>query len=342
MAAPTMIGLDIGTTSIRAVEISRAKDGLVLTNFAVEALPHGVVQAGVVVDADAVTATLKQMWATARLRCRKVVLGVTNAQAIVREMSVANLPARELRASLPFQVRDSLPLPPERSVLDFHPLEDATGKETVRGLLIAAPKEAVLVAVRAVERAGLYVTRVDVASFALLRAAATPEAGVEALVDIGARTTTVVVHSDGVPLIVRTIPRGGAEITDQLVTRLSVPAEEAEAIKVRVGLRAEENAELAETIADATRPLISEVRSSFAYLDAGDRQKRVTRVVLSGGGALLQGLTETLHGQLGVPVTVANPTARMQRAHRTPKHDELARSRSRAAVSIGLTLGAAS
>ena len=85
----------------------------------------------------------------------------------------------------------------------------------MRGLLVAAPKEPVIAAVHAIERAGLHVARVDVASLALLRAVSRLDGQVEAIVDIGAQATTVVVHVDGEPLIVRTVPRGGADITER-------------------------------------------------------------------------------------------------------------------------------
>jgi type IV pilus assembly protein PilM len=340
MATVNLIGLDVGSTSIRAVETSRGKDGVVITKFGQAALPEGAVQGGVIHDDAAVTHALKQLWTTTRFRSRKVVLGVTNPQIVVREMSVANLPHRELRRSLPFQVRDSLPLPVERSLLDFYPLEDAGGKETVRGLLIAAPKEAILTAVHAIERAALHVARVDLASFALLRAASHLDSQVEAIVDIGAQATSVVVHADGEPLIVRTIPRGGAEITQAISARLGLGLPEAESLKCRVGLRDVVDPASAEVIRSAIGPIISEVRSSFAYLNAGGRQARVARLALSGGGSLLAGLSDALSEQLGVAVIMANPTSRLRTAHRA-KLENFDPFRSSAAVSIGLALGAA-
>jgi type IV pilus assembly protein PilM len=255
-------------------------------------------------------------------------------------MAVSNLSPRELRKSLPFQVRDALPLPVERSLLDFYPLEDPGGSETVRGLLIAAPKDAVLTAVHAVERAGLHVSGVDLASFALLRATARLDGVVEAIVDIGAQTTSVVVHADGEPLIVRTIPRGGSEITDMLGARLGVDASQAESIKCRVGLADESEPEAMALIREAVRPLINEIRSSFAYVTTGDRQARVARLALSGGGAMLPGLVDALKTQLNVEVALVDPAARTHSPRRGKPH-HLDQFRSSAAVSIGLTLGAA-
>ena len=150
-------------------------------------------------------------------------LGVTHQQVVVREVELSNLPAKEMRQALPFQVRDVLPLPPEQAMLDFYPLEnDTSKKDTVRGLLIAAPKEAVIDTVRAVEKAGLHVEQVDLSCFAVLRAAAHAARDTEAIIDIGANGTNIVIHSGGIPQIVRTIPRGGLEITRLISSRLNM------------------------------------------------------------------------------------------------------------------------
>jgi type IV pilus assembly protein PilM len=340
MASVSLIGLDIGSSSIRAAETVRGKDGLAITNFGQVPLRPGAVADGVIHDDKAVTAALKQLWATTRFRSRQVVFGVTNPQVVVRELTLSNLPDKELRKSLPFQVQDVLPLPVERTLLDFQRLEDPGQQETVRGLLIAAPKDAVLTAVRAIEHAGLHVTRVDLASFALLRAVSRLDTQVEAIVDIGARMTTVVVHADGEPLIVRTIPRGGAAISELIAGRLGATFDEAEALKCRVGLHADDGPETAEVVREAIRPLAGEIRSSFAYLTSGARQSRVHRLVLSGGGGQLPGLAETLGTQLDLTVVLADPVLRL-RDQRRGKPDSLDQLHASAAVSIGLTLEAA-
>ena len=346
MAAVTPIGLDIGSMSIRAVETGRSKDGPVITKFGQVMLPLGVVQGGVIQNDRVVTDQLRQLWSTFRFRTREVVLGVTNTQIVVREMAVANLPRRELRKSLPFQVRELLPLPLDQALLDFTPLEDPGGKPTVRGLMIAAPKEAVLTAVRACERAGLRVTGVDLASFALLRATARLDEQVEAIVDIGAYATSLIVHHDGEPLIVRTIPRGGAEVTEQLANRLNTNLGAAETLKRRTGLWDDEEPEVAEIVQHAIRPLINELRTSFTYLTSAGRQATVTRLVLAGDGVLLPGLVDALSEALDIDVQLADPVLRIReprtgRTGRGSPQVSLDRVRTAAAVSIGLTLGAA-
>lgn len=341
MHAQTLTGLDIGSSSIRAVEVTLGKGRPVINAFGRVMLPDGVVQGGVITDAKAVTAALRQLWSIQKFKNRNVVLGITNQQVVVREIDVSNLPPREMKQALPYQVRDVLPIPIDRALLDFYPLEDAGKNETVHGLLIAAPKDAVLAAVRAVEAAGLHVSRVDLASFAALRAAAHMGSDVEAVVDIGAHATNIIVHHDGAPRIVRMVPRGGAEVTTMIAARLGVSIAEAEGLKCRVGLHSIEGAETAEVVAEAVRPLISEIRGSLAYYTSVKPGARVSRLAMVGGGSLLPGLAERLSEQLGVEAFLADPLQRLVDSRHGGRHDVLGRHRSSAAVSIGLTLGAA-
>ena len=241
MAAVNLIGLDIGSVSIRAVETSSGKDGPVITNFGQMPLPPGVVQSGVVQDEQAVTGALKQLWATAKFRSRKVALGVTNPQIVVREMSVANLPAKEMRKSLPFQVRDALPLAAGEVTHRLLPPGGARRRRRpCGGCSSRRPRTRSSPRSGPSRRRSLHVVRVDLASFALLRAASRLDEQVEAIVDIGAQATSVIVHADGEPLIVRTIPRGGNEITETIADRLDVPIEQAEALKCRIGLHTDD------------------------------------------------------------------------------------------------------
>nr|WP_296070443.1 type IV pilus assembly protein PilM [uncultured Actinoplanes sp.] len=340
MAGVTPIGLDIGSTSIRAVEVRRAKDEYSLSNFGQVPLPPGTMHGGVVQDPIAVTAALKQLWAACKFGTRNVALGVTNPQLVVREMAVSNLPAKDLRQALPFQVKDALPLAVEKALLDFYPLEDPGDSPTVRGLLIAMPRDAVMSLVSAVERAGLHVKGVDLATFALLRATSRLDAQVEAIVDIGLDVTSVVVHADGEPLIVRTVPRGGVEITQSIADRLAISPAEAEELKCRYGLHGDGRPETAEAAVEAVRSLVSELRSSFTYLASGERQKQVTRLALCGGSALMPGLAEHLQNELRISVLYADGASRLRdtRKGRERGFDSFVPS---AAVSIGLTLGAA-
>ncbi len=342
MRAPIVIGLDVGSTSVRAVEATVTRDRPTVSNYGHALLPPGAVVGGSVKDGRAVTAALRHLWSAHAFKSKDVVLGVTHQQVIVREIDVTNLPHKDMREALPFQVRDVLPLPVENALLDFFPLEDAGKNELVHGLLIAAPKAAVIDTVRAVEAAGLRVTLVDLACFAALRAAAHLAHDTEAVVDIGSNGTNIVIHTDGTPKIVRTVGRGGAEITKMISTRLDMTLSEAEIVKCRTGLIEDEGgAEGAEVVSEAIRPLIAEIRSSLNYFAAQNPGERVARVALVGGGALLPGLTERLTEELGAAAYLSDPLQRVRDSRARGRHDTLRRFRASAAVSIGLTLGAA-
>jgi len=341
MAAVAPIGLDIGSTSIRAVEASRTKDRPVINNFGQALLPAGAMVGGVVKDERAVTNALRQLWSSQNFSSKSVSIGVTHQQVVVREIEVSNLPKKEMRQALPFQVRDVLPLPVDEALLDFYPLENPGNADTVHGLLVAAPKDAVLNLVRAVEKAGLHVEQVDLSVFAALRAAAHLANDTEAVIDIGANGTNIVIHTNGVPHIVRTIPRGGAEVTKMIASRLGMPAAEAEVLKCRVGLVRGEGVDSADVVEEAIRPLVSEIRSSFSYYESSHGAQRVARLALVGGAAQLPGLTDKLTQTLGVPAFLSDPLQRVSDSRRGGRHDVLGRFRSSAAVSIGLTLGAA-
>lgn len=342
MAAVSTIGLDIGSTTVRAVEATRNKGGtVVVNNFGQALLPQGAVSGGVINDDRAVTAALRHMWTRFGFRSKDVVLGILNQQAIVREVDVTNVPLKEMRETLPFQVRDVLPMPVEDALLDFYPLEKPTKRDTIHGLLIAAPKDAVMTSVYAVERAGLRVMKVDLSSFAALRAAGRINGETEAIVDVGASATNIIIHTDGVPHIVRSIPRGGAEITRMMANRMGLESEEAELVKCRSGLRPEEGSENAEVVREAVRPLINEIRSSLNYYDKTQQLRPVSHLALVGGGAHLPGLTDALTDALGVRTYLSDPLQHVEDSRRGGRHDILGRFGSSAAVSIGLTLGAA-
>lgn len=344
MPANTLIGLDIGSTSIRAVEATVGKDRPVVNHFGQATLPEGAVEGGVVKDDRVVTTALRNLWSSHSFGTKNVVLGVSHQQVIVRETDIADLPPKELRQALPFLVRDVLPLPVDEALLDFYPLGKSKTGDNVHGLLIAAPKEAVIDSVRAVENAGLHVVDVDLACFATLRASAHLAGDTEAVVDIGANCTTIIIHTDGTPKIVRTVPRGGVEVTKLVASRLEMTVAEADAFKCRTGLdrsRDESTDESVQVMAEAVRPLITEIRGSFSYFSTQSPDKRVNRLALVGGAALLPGLAEALTDSLGVPAFLSDPLQRVHDTRKGGRHDILSRFRSSAAVSIGLALGAA-
>ena len=354
MAARPVVGLDIGTSGVRAAQLGTGKAGLSLDRYGHVGLPPGAVHDGEVVDVAAVAAALRQLWAQGGFSSRRVVVGVANQRVVVRQVELPWLPPAELRAALPFQVQDVLPMPVEQAILDHYLLEESvsdTGERTLRILLVAAAREMVVKTLDAVQQAGLRPTGVDLTSFAVLRSAAGAEPGyrtarAEALVDIGARVTNIVVHEAGVPRFVRILLMGGADFTDAVAERMGVPLEHAEQVKRSSALSLEpgepEPTASSRALEQVGTSFVEELRGTLDFYGAQPHAVRVRRIVVSGGGSQLGGLLPRLAAGTRLPVEPAQPASRLHSGPTGLDDDQLAAVAPLLAVPVGLALGAAS
>jgi type IV pilus assembly protein PilM len=355
VAVRSAIGLDIGTSGVRAAELSFGKGGVTLEKFGQVALPEGAVRDGEVVDSDAVADAVKQLWAHTKFSSKKVVIGVANQKVIVRQVELPWMPIEDLKKSLAFQVQDFVPMPVDQAVLDFHPLEelgaDGGGAHLVRGLLVAASREMVNTNLEAVTKAGLSPVMVDLTSFAVIRSLADADhlglsSEVEALVDVGARVTNIVVHQGGVPRFVRILLMGGQDVTDAVAERMGVPQEQAEAIKQQLsagtgdlGMEAQAASRVIEAVA---AQFVDEVRGSLDYYLASSGSAPISRLLLTGGGARLGGLAQRMQVTTRVPVEVGAPMHSLQVGSTGLSPEQIAFVEPLAAVPVGLALGVAS
>jgi type IV pilus assembly protein PilM len=338
------IGVDLGATSVRATVLAPGtldgRPSVTVHGVGEVSLPAGAVVNGVVSDSGAVSRALKELWDTNKFECRSVILGISNQQIVVRDITLTNLSPEQLAMALPFQAREIVPIPLDQALLDFAQLgEPNPATETVSGLLIAAPRAPIISAVQAVERAGLRVARVDLSSFAVLRSIAAENLAVEAVIDIGAHLTTIVIHNQGVPKVVRSVPRAGQELTDMLVSKGGLDAVAAEQAKREVGVTGTDRV-VGDVVTQGLRPLFAEIRSTLQYFASLTSGVRVERVSLTGRGAELPGLAQTLGDQLGVPTNLVPPMQHIRNRWRSgPSESEVPVPAT--AVSVGLAMGAA-
>jgi type IV pilus assembly protein PilM len=325
-----------------------------LERFGQVALPLGAVRDGEVIDSDAVAAAIKQLWAQAKFSTKRVVVGVANQKVVVRQVDLPWLPVKELRQSLSFQVQDFIPMPVDQAILDFHPLEEftsETGGRMLRVLLVAAARDMVGSAMDAVAKAGLSPAMVDLNSFAVLRSLVSGGSGIgsmeaEALIDVGASVTNIVVHQAGVPRFVRILLMGGADITDAVAERLGVPMEQAESVKQSSGLMtvagSVDGHPASRAIEQTGSAFVEEVRGSLDYYLAQVGAARIGRVVISGGGSRLSGLVERLSAATRLPVEVARPMSALKIGKTGLTNDQLAYVEPMVTVPVGLAMGVAS
>ena len=354
--AGRVVGLDIGTSGVRAAELTLGKGGTAtLERFGQVALPAGAVRDGEVVEPQQVAEAIKQLWAQAKFSTKKVIVGVANQKVVVRQVDLPWMPTAELKKALAFQVQDYIPMPVEQAILDFHPLEEFnndSGARMLRVLLVAAARDMVGSALEAVQQAGLAPEMVDLTSFAVLRSLVSIDTtglnsmDSEALIDIGANVTNIVVHQGGVPRFVRILLMGGSDVTDAVAERLGVPTEQAEAIKQETGMApvpgAADSTPAARAIEATAGAFVEEVRGSLDYFMTQPGAARISRVVLSGGGSRLTGLEQRLAAATRLPVQAARPmsTLKLGKTGLTP--DQLAYVEPMVTVPVGLAMGVSS
>lgn len=342
------IGLDIGSSAVRAAQIRHGRKGSSLERVGQVALPTGSVRDGEIVDPDVVVNALKHLWRSAKLKGRRVSVGLANQQVVVRRLDLPFMTESELRPSLPLQVDGLIPIPVDEAVLDFCYLGDWVndeGEHMVRILVVAALRSMVDDLLMVVRQAKLHPIGIDLDAFAALRsltAGVLAEPAAELLIDVGATVTDLVVHQNGSPHFVRTVLFGGQHVTATLADELGLPADEAEDLKLRLSAagpqRAADDLVAAEIIRTQTRRLIDEVKGSIDYCAAQRDIPTVSRIVLTGGASQWPDLATEMADELGLDITTASPLNTLE-ATGGMSDEELTLAAPHLAVAVGLALG---
>ncbi len=332
----SLLGLDIGASAVKAVELRRSRRGFRLRHLAVQELPDGVVSEGAIRDAQAVAEALGRLLDQHRLRARQAAAAVAGNSVIVRHLPVPPLEEGELGPwaaqvagqHLPFESSDVL-----WSYQVFDSTQNGRTPTPERWMVLAvARRERVAERTAVLESTGCRPVVMDVEAFALancfLANYTVAEQETVALVDIGASLTHMVILRGATPVFSRDCTLGGRICTEQLARELGTGFEQAEAEKCTRS-SSEPVASAAAAFADL---LVSELRRSLEFFSAGSRG--VDRLLCAGGSARLPGLLAHLERGLGLPVEPLDPLRRIA-ATATPGAAELA---PRLAVAIGLAL----
>lgn len=342
------IGLDIGASAVRVAQVAAGRGGPSLLSFAQVALPHGAVVDGEIQDAGPVSEAIAQLWKRAKIRTKRAVLGVSNQRVVVRQVDLPFLEEKEFRESLRFQAADYIPMSVEEAQLDFIVIDDYTTESQdhmMRVLLIAAATDMVDGFVTAASSGGVDTSGVDLTPFAIARAvspSARGEAGVagsEAVIDVGAATTNILIHHNGEPRFVRILLVGGDGATTALSEELSISFEEAEAMKLDLGRGV--GPQNARTLLDRqVAALVDEIRGSLDYYLSQEDSEPVSSIVLTGGGSLTVGLNERLEQTLKTQVSIGAPLSQLDVSRSGLNQEQVGQVDPVAAAAVGLALGA--
>ena len=343
-----IVGLDIGTSAVRGALVSSGRSGLSLLRFGQVPLPAEAVVDGEMRDEAAVAEAISQLWKRAKFGTKKAVIGVANQRVVVRQVDLPYLEEKDFRSSLRFQVADHIPMPVDDAELDFEVLEDfqtPTGEHMMKVLLVAGATDMIEGFVSAVTAGGIETVGVDLTPFAVARAVSpvargeTGIPGAQAVVDVGAGVTNIVVHVGGEPRFVRILLVGGDDVTEALSEELGVPTEEAEAMKMDMSVGAG-TPQVESIVTRRVGSLVDEIRGSIDYYSSQDDSQPVNSVLVTGGGSLVSGLLDRLEQSLRTEVRAATALADTNISKSGLTEEQAAQIEPVAAAAIGLAMGA--
>ncbi|HEV3265467.1 MAG TPA: type IV pilus assembly protein PilM [Acidimicrobiales bacterium] len=311
-----IVGLDIGTSAVRAAELDVSSKPPRLINYGQIGLPPGSVVDGEIQDATAVSEAVRRLWKNGQFSTTSVIVGIAGLRAITREIDLPYVPDNEVDSAVRFHSEEVIPFPPDKTILSSQILADYTAPEggKMRRVLVAAAHSDLVEGVVAVaESAGLVVKGVDLVSSALVRAISDGTSGdqPEAIVSVGAGLTVVVIHQNGRPQFVRTIGSGGNAVTAAIASSLDLPLADAEALKRRLGEPMPQVHAAQQAIRGTVDNLISEIRNSVQYFATLPGRLPVSQILVTGGGSSLHGFIPMLGAQIHLPVHSVSPLARL-------------------------------
>lgn len=340
-----LAGLDIGSSSIKLVEISHTSKGRVLGRFFQMPLAGGVIVDGAVVEPEALTAAIKDLYRKSGCKRRKIVTSLSGHAVIVKKVTFAQMDEPELfelihdeaEKYLPFE--DAATVDFDCQILGDHPYNPSQ----MEVLLVAAKKEIIEGYTRSIEAAGLVPTIIDVDSFAIETMYEEnyefDQNDVAILINIGASITNFNAVRGGGSIFTRDFTLGGNAVTQAIADQLSLSFEEAEKAKID-GLGDDEQARkrFREGLIVHADPICTEIERSVDYFRSTFGVEGIKHILLSGGGAMIPGIAAELGQRLGIETEIANPFKKIICNKRISNKETAARVGPLAAVGVGLAL----
>lgn len=315
----TMLGLDISSTSVKLLELSKSGGKYRVESYGVEPLPENAVVEKNIADVEGVGEAIQRLVARAKTKVKQAAVAVAGSAVITKtiEMS-ANLTEDEMENLLQVEADQYIPYPLDEVALDFEVLGPSPRSEDqVEVLLAACRKENVEMRQAAIELAGLKATVVDIEAhcmqraFNLVRAQFTGEGDEDqiiAIIDIGATMTTLSVLTDSGTPYTREQLFGGKQLTEEIQRRYSLSVEEAGLAKKQGGLPDDYESEVLQPFKEA---VVQQVTRSLQFFYSSSAYDDVDHIILAGGTASIDGLADMVAAKLGTPTSMANPFVNM-------------------------------
>ncbi len=308
----SVIGLDIGTHSIKLVEIERRKNEAVLLAAGALPTPPKALMTATVEDMESIAFVVGKLWKESGAKTKNVNIALPESQVFTRVIEVPQLSTRELTSAIKWEAEQYIPMPLDQVTVDFSVLRTAaeTGTNQMEVLLVASPKALVEKYVTILEYADLTPVAVETEIISVFRSLVSSFGSVRSvmIVSLGAQTTDIAISRNGVLCFTRSISSGGEALSRAVAQAFGFELPQAEQFKKTYGL---EKDKLEGKIITAVRPImdsmIGEMKRAIAFYQEKYKDDQIGVVLLSGGTARTPGMVVYIAENLGIEAQLANP-----------------------------------
>ena len=335
-----LVGLDIGSSSIKAVELRGSKQGVELVSFGLEPLAQDTVVDGAIMDAPLVAAGIGSIFDRQKIKTKTVATSVSGHSVIVKRVTLPLMTEEELFDRIQAEASQHIPFDISDVNLSYQLLESVDAQMDV--LLVAVKKDKILNHTNVLAQAGKTPVVVDIDAFALQNCFEMnydPDPGqTVALLNVGASVMNINIVRGGVPLFTRDVSVGGNQYTDALQKELDLSFEDAERLKKGesiAGVAEEQRGTILRSVSDI---LILEIQKTFDFFRATASGENIQRIYLAGGTARVPGLVELLREEFAMPVEELYPFRKMAVHPGHHNEEQIREFAPRLAIAVGLAL----
>jgi type IV pilus assembly protein PilM len=315
--AKALVGLDIGSSAVKAVELKAVGKGYKVSAFGSETIPPDSIVDGAIIDGGAVADAIRRLFDGRNIKNKTVVASLSGNAVIVKKITVPVMTAAELAESIYWEAEQYIPFDIQDVNLDYQIVDNgaASGKGTMEVLLVAAKKEKIADYTGVIAQAGRSAAVVDVDAFALQNAYeinyGIESQAVIALLNAGASATNINILNGDQSVFTRDISMGGNAYTEALQRELNLPYELADQLKRGIAVEGVTFEDARPVLRAVTENVMLEIQKTFDFYKGTASSDRIDRIMLSGGASRAEGFTEMLTHRFDVPVEGLDPFKRV-------------------------------
>jgi len=315
--AKSLVGLDIGSSAVKAVELKPAGKGFKVAAFGSEAVPPDSIVDGAIIDGGAVAEAIRRLFTAGAIKTKEVAASLSGNAVIVKKITLPIMSETELGESIYWEAEQYIPFDIQDVNLDYQILDKGTdsGKGTMDVLLVAAKKEKIADYTGVIAQAGRSAVVVDVDAFALQNAYEVnygiEASAVVALLNAGASATNINILNGDQSVFTRDISIGGNAYTEALQKELNLPFDLADQLKRGEAVDGVTFEDARPVLRAVTENVMLEIQKTFDFFKTTASSDRIDRIMLSGGASRAEGFTELLSERFDAPVEALDPFKRV-------------------------------